>query len=195
MAAWISVADIQTWLGPDVDTPTATLLAGEVTGAVMGYLEHDLSLRTMAEVLDSTGNDYILVNHWPIRTVTSIVINGQPPLVPAAFNVPGYRLDPLVTRMIRFPGRRIPRGFSNIAVGYTAGYDMAMLPGSATGLPENAYLALKLTAQAIWTAQAADPNLASENTGGVFSGSFLVTGPGAIPPAARGYLQPFKRVA
>ena len=195
MTAWVSNADIQSWLGADVDTATATMLGITVTDAVRGYIEREIQLATYSELLDSLGTDYILVSNWPIRTVTSVSIAGAAPLPPAAFNVPGYRLDPVVTRKISFPGRKVARGVSNIAVVYSAGYDLAQATGSATGLPGEFVQAMKLTAAAIWNSQAADPNLSSENTGGVFSGSFLATGVGAIPPAARGYLQRYKRVA
>lgn len=195
MTAWISPSDIQAWLGSDVDNTTALILADAVTDAAKSFLERDLALQTVAELLDSNGTDYVLVSHWPIRVLTSIAINAEPPLGLAAFNRPGYQLDPANTRKIRFPGRKVPRGVSNVAVNYTAGYDLTQAVGSATGLPADIHTALKLTAGAIYNAPAADPNLASENTGGVFSGSFHATGVGAIPPGARGYLSRYHKVA
>lgn len=195
MTSWITSAAIQGWLGSDVDDPTATELAMVVTDAVRDYIEREIELASYTEVLDSNGTNFVLVNYWPIQTLTSIAINGEPPLVPAAFNVPGYQLDPVNKRKIVFPGRKVARGVSNIAVAYTAGYDLTAPIGSATGLPGSLWQALKLTASAIYNSAAADPNLTSENTAGVFSGSFQQAGVGAIPPGARSYLQPFKRVA
>jgi hypothetical protein len=195
VTAWVQTADIISWLGPDVTSIQAQDLADSATAAVLSWIERDLTLGTFNETYDSNGTDYILLDHWPIRTVTSVAINGEAPLMVAAFQKAGYALDPLVSRKMRFPGRRIPRGVMNIAVNYSAGYDMTQPVASTTGLPADVYKALQLTAAAIYNAAAADPNLSSENTAGVFTGSFYQTGVGAVPPGARSLLERFKRVA
>lgn len=194
MTPIISRDDIQSWLGPSIDDTTADELVVLTSDAVQGYLERDIGLRTVTELLDTNGSDTVFTSHWPIRSITSLSLNGAPPMQAAAYNQPGYKLDPLVTRAIRFPGQKPPRGVQNIAVTYVAGYDTSQAVGSATGLPGEVMLACKLTANAISNSQAADANLASENTGGVFSGSFYATGAGAVPPGARTHLQRFKRV-
>lgn len=195
MSAWISPSDVQAWLGPDVNNLEAAALALAASDAVRDEIERDLELHAYDELLDSQNSDHVLLNHWPIRTLTSITIDGGPPLVAAGFNVAGYQLDPVVTRMVRFPGRRIPRGISNIHAIYTAGYDLGQPVGSATGLPASVARALLLTVSAIYNSQAADPNLVSENTGGVFSGSFHARGVGAVPPGALTLLRGYRRVA
>lgn len=195
MTPIITATDIKTWLGPSIDDATAAILVMHTSDAVQGWIERDVGVATISELLDSNNTDNVLVSHWPIRSVTSVSVNGGAALPPASFNVQGYALDRLVQRMVRFPGWKIPRGINNIAITYVAGYDTAQQPGSATGIPGDMYLACKLTAAAISNAQAADPNLASENTGGVFSGSFYATGVGAVPPGARTLLQRFKRVS
>lgn len=203
MVAWITVADVQAWLGPDVDTPTAQALADAATSTVLGFLQRDLSLQALTEIYDSNGTDYLLLNSWPVVSISSVVIDGIPPLVPAAVRTPGYRVDRIVPRKLQFAGLgKVPRGISNITVSYSAGYDMTLAPDpastpshSAGGPPPALNSALKLTAAAIYNAQAADPNLTSESTGGVFSGSFQAAGVGAVPPGARTMLQPYMRVA
>lgn len=195
MTPLITALDIQTWLGPQIDDDTAAVLVINTSDAVQGYIERDVGLQTVTELLDSNGSDTVLASFWPIRSISSITINGGQQVPAAAFNVRGYRLDKLVERAIIFPGQKIGRSVSNIAVTYVAGYDTSQSVGSALGIPGDLHLACKLTANAISNAQAADTNLASENTGGVFSGSFYATGAGAVPPGARTLLQRFKRVA
>lgn len=195
MTAWITNADLIAWL-PALTTPDATQLGLVASDAVRSYLERELVLAAYAEIYDSNGTDYILLNHWPVRSIESVSINGGAPLPPAAFNVRGWRLDPFVPRKLQFPGQgKIARGFSNIPVSYHAGYDITQTPGSATGLPADVWQALRLTAAAVYNSQAADPNLTSESTGGVFSGSFAATGVGAVPPGAMTLLQRFKRTS
>lgn len=195
MTAWISTADVQAWIGADLTTDQATDLADAATSVARDWLERDLELATFTETYDSLGTDYVLLNAWPIRTLTSIAINNEATLAPAAFGRAGWALDPSNPRKVKFPGRRVPRGIQNIAVTYTAGYDLTQPAGSPTGLPGAVRKALQLIASALDNAQAADPNLASENTGGVFSGSFYATGVGAIPPGARTLLQSYRRIA
>jgi hypothetical protein len=195
MTAWISSADVQAWIGADLTTDQATDLADAATSVARDWLERDLALATYTELYDSLGTDYVLLNAWPIRTLTSIALNGEGALAASAYSQPGWRLDPLNPRKVRFPGRKVARGIQNIAVTYTAGYDLTQPAGSPTGLPGAVRKALQLIASALDNAQAADPNLASENTGGVFSGSFYATGVGAIPPGARTLLQSYRRVA
>lgn len=196
MTTWISADDVLAWIGDDdLTTDQATDLAIAATDAAREWLERDLELKTFTENYDSLGTDYILLNAWPIRSLGSISLNGEAALQPAAYNQAGWAFDPLNPRKVRFPGRKVARGVQNIAVTYTAGYDLSQPVGSATGLPGTVKKALQLIAAAMDNAQAADPNLASENTAGVFSGSFYATGVGAIPPGARTLLQPYRRVS
>jgi hypothetical protein len=110
--------------------------------------------------------------------------------------------DQNVVRKLRFAGYgKLPRpwnGTPNIMVSYIAGYPVGVPPDPASstwfvgaGLPTAVYEALKLSASAIWNAQASDPNLAAESTVGVFSGQFYPTGVGAVPPGARSLLEPY----
>jgi hypothetical protein len=203
MAAWISIPEIHNWSGADIDNGDAQILADSSTDAVRGYIERELSVSDYDEIYDSNGTDYILLDNWPIVAVSSVSIAGGNPLGPSGVNQAGFRIDRFVLRKLQFVGYgKIPRCQQNISVAYTAGYDFTLPasapspgPGLAPGPPSDLITALQLTASAIYNAAAADPNLSSESTGGVFSGSFYPTGVGAVPPGARTLLQRFKRVA
>lgn len=207
MTAWVTVADVQSWLGPDVDPTSAQELANSATSAVRAALGRDLPSQTYSEYLDSNGTNYVMLPHWPIWSITAVSINGQPSLQPFTPNAaqPTYRLTGLEPnkRKLEFIGTgRIPRGAAVISVTWLGGYDISLAPdtpppsqGAAGGLPGDIYKALQLTAAAIYNAQAADPNLASESTSGVFSGSFYASGVGAVPPGAKSLLGTYIRTS
>jgi hypothetical protein len=200
MGQWITTADVQTWLGPQIDDDTAVILAVAASDSVADYIERDLTQATVTEYYDSNGTDYILLNSWPVQSIASVTIlnwpSGGPTVPPAAPGTPGYRIDAFNPRKLVFAGYgKIPRGTMNITVTYTAGYNMSGTPGTPPGLPASIYQALKLTVNAIYNSQAADANLASENTAGVFSGSYYPTGVGCVPPGARSLLANYKRTA
>jgi hypothetical protein len=200
MSAWISPTDLQNYIGADkVSLDEATMLAAAATQAVQAYIDRDLSLyQGTSDWYDSNGTNFILLDRWPIRSLTSLSVSG---LVVYALAPPavqrGWTIDRSNSRKLIFQGfDRIPRGVQNInVVGLVAGYDLDQPVGSSTGLPYEVWLALRLTAAAIFNAGAADPNLMSENTAGVFSGSYDVTGVGAVPRGARTLLAGEMRVA
>ena len=197
MTPLISASDVVVWIGADkIDTDAATSLAQAASDAVGSLIERDLSLLTgIVDNLDANGTNYVLLTRWPVQSVSSVTLNAQP-VQPAAYGVPGWRLDAVNTRKLNFPGMgQLTRGVMNVAVVYSAGYDLTQPTGAPTGLPGALFQALRLTAGAIFNSQAADPNLASESTAGVFSGSFYPTGVGAVPPGARTLLLPYMRAA
>lgn len=194
MPAWISGADVQAWIGADkITLPSAQSLAQVASDAVQSKVLRDLTLQTnITDIVDTNGSDYVLLNYWPIRAIAGpVTLNGQT-LQPAAFNQPGWRLDPRNPRKLVFAGMgKQRRGVMNVTVaGLTAGYDVTAEPGSPNALPGHVHQALLLTASAIFNSQAADPNLTAEETAGVFSGSFHPAGVGSIPPGALSYLAP-----
>jgi hypothetical protein len=201
MALWVSIADVETWLGPGIDDISAGVIANAASDAVRDHIERDLALQTYTgELYNSNGTDYILLNNWPVQSVSSVTISDWPfgsNLVPAGPNKPGYRIAPENPRKLVFAGYgRLPRGILNISVSYTAGYDMSLAPGGVPpAMPANIYLALKLTANAIYNAQAADTNLRSESTAGVFSGTYDDQGAGGVPRGAQSLLRNYKRTA
>lgn len=197
MTLWIPASDVLAWIGTDkIDLESATLLAEVASEAVSALIERDLTLQTgVTELYDTTGTPYVLLNSWPVQSVSAVSLAGQP-IVPAAFQTPGWKLDRINRRKLVFVGMgNLSRAPLTLAVTYTAGYDTTQPIGGTMALPAAVWQALRLTCGAIFNSQAADPNLASESTGGVFSGSFYPTGVGAVPPGARTYLLPYMRSA
>jgi hypothetical protein len=203
MTDWISVADVQSFIGSDVTDDTAQQLADSATGVVRDYLQRDIAQQTFTELYDTNGTDYILLNNWPVASISSVVIDGLPPLVPAAVRQPGYRISPSSPRKLEFAGYgKQPRGIDVVTVVYIAGFPVGTAPDplssasfAGSGLPTGVYMALKLTVAALYNAAMADPNLQSEGVAGVFSGSFHAGGVGSVPPGAMTLLQAYRRVA
>lgn len=168
-------------------------LASDATDAVQSVLERDLAqVSNLTETHDGNGTDFILLNRWPIVSVSSVMLNRQT-VLPAGYQQQGWLLDPVNQRKLILSGYGKIRGVQNIAVTYTAGYDIT---GSGTPpLPGPIKRAILLTAAAMYTAQAADPNLASEQTAGAFSGSFNPNGVGDVPPGARALLRSYQRMS
>jgi hypothetical protein len=195
--AWISADDVKSYIGGDVlDDAAATFLAEVATDALQAVLNRDISLVTnLQEYYDTNGTSYILLNHWPVRSIGAVSLNGVT-INPAIPNQPGYRLDSFNSRKLELgQGKLLRGGAMAIAVTYTAGYDPDQPAGVDPGIPGTIHRALLLTAAAIFNASAADPNLTSENTGGVFSGTFTQRGAGAVPQAARDLVANEIRVA
>lgn len=198
MTAWVTTDAMMGWIGSDkLDTDTAAQLASDATDAIMQYIGRDLALTTTAiAYYDTNGTDYVLLDDWPVRSLGTVTLNGQA-VAPAAPNAPGYLLDRMNKRKLVFHGMgKQARGVMNVTItNLITGYDLAQPVGSATGLPGPVSRAILLTGAAMFNAQAADPNLASESTAGVFSGSFYKSGVGAIPPGAVNLLANEVRVA
>lgn len=199
MASWISANDVAAYLCID-DMIRAQIIADTVTGMLRDYLARDLEQQAYAELHHSNFTDYVLLNNSPVASISRVEIDGIGEITPAARGKHGWRLDHQVPRKLIFSGYgRLPRSnVPNIEIHYIAGYPIDAPPDSnsspwsvGTGFPTAIHEAMRLTASAIHNAQAADPNLQSESTAGVFSGTFYPTGVGAIPPGARSNLEPY----
>lgn len=201
MTAWVTADEVRAYLGADiVTTDDAETLALGATSLVSDFISRDLELHTEAFAwYDANGTNYILAHRYPVRTIGSLTYQGtllRPWMNPQ--NTPqGYRIEGGARRKIVFEGFdrlvRQPRAIQITNI--VSGYDLTAPPGSDTALPSSVKRALLLTASALFAAQAADPNLTSESTAGVFSGAFHAGGVGSIPPGARTLLLAYERVA
>lgn len=197
MAQWISANDVQAYIGGDVLTDdAATFLAQVATDALQSVLNRDIALVTnLQEYYDTNGSDYVLLNHWPVRSISAASLNGTT-ISAAVPNKPGFRLDSFNSRKLYLgQGKLLRGGVMAISVTYTAGYDLTQPAGTDPGIPGTVHRALLLTAAAIFNASAGDPNLMSESTGGMFSGTFSPRGAGSVPQAARDLVSNEIRVA
>jgi hypothetical protein len=161
--AWMSITDSAQ------DTQITDLIT-KASAAVEDYLDRPATSQASTELYDGLGGRRLFTSRWPITAVSSILIDGQA-VASGTFVFQG--------RMIQLRSGTFTLGELNVEVTYTAGW---------TTLPDEVRTATLMTLQAMLFGTAADPNLVSESAGGVFGGSFISTGPGSIPPAARSYL-------
>jgi hypothetical protein len=180
---WITLAQLKAWLNITDSSQDANLtpLLTAATQACISYLNRDLVQSSQTETYDGPGSSILPLNTFPITAVASVMMDGQP-VVPAAFNQAGYVIGKF---SLRAKGMVWCKGFQNVTVSYTGGY--------AT-IPTDAVQACLLAASAMFNSMAADPNLQSESTSGVFSGSFWQSGPGALPPSSRSLLINYRKV-
>lgn len=201
MAAWIDAATVQQWIGAGrITLDAAASLAQAATDAMRSYLERDLEMGSWTEFYDAMNTDYILLQHWPVRSIDQVLYQGNPVAAASiqAGQAKGWRIDGFITRKLWFAGYgKLPRAPMAIqVVNLKAGYDVGVSPGSTpTAMPGHVVQALQLTCLAIFTSQAIDPNLTGESISGVFSGSFVPTGPGSIPPGAMALVRNERRAA
>ena len=158
-----------------LDDPTFAAIVGAANQAVMDYLNNDPRSQVWTETLNGNGDAVLALNHTPITGLTSIVIDQT------------YTVD--ITQVIVDRWSLIWNngcfnyGRKNIQVTYTAGWADGSSQMSAI------QLAVLMTVKAMVSAMDVDPNATGESFAGILSQNFWPTGPGAVPPAARGYLE------
>lgn len=186
MADWTDLPTVRKWLGVQdrSQDDLLTSLISAATSACRNFIGRDLEEATLSETYDGNGSGILPLALYPITDVTSLTIDGLT-LRRAAYLTPGWSISEHKTALKLTRGLLFYQGQSNVAVTYTGGY--ATIPGEVAQ-------ATLLTVVAMFNARAADPNLSSESTGGVFGATFWQSGPGAIPPAARSHLAPYRRV-
>ncbi len=144
-----NLADLKTWLdiGGSNDDPLLSRLITQLSRAMLNVIDRPSVLpRSYLDTYDGGDEGSIVLRQWPVNSISSCSVNGlpippAPPLVAgAAFQV-GFVLDgretPPPGRMQRLSlrGRRFARGVQNVAVSYSAGYQVseegALAPSSA----------------------------------------------------------------
>ncbi len=145
----VSLSDVKTWLdiGGSEDDSVLSRLITQISRAILNILDRPSILpTTYAEIHDGGEEPSIMLRHWPVNVVQSCSVNGVaiPAAPPLAANGPigvGFVLDggeaPPPGRMQRLSlrGRRFAHGLQNVAISYTAGYQIS---GETTVAPAGA---------------------------------------------------------
>lgn len=123
--ALATASDVKSYLGV-TGTGDDALLGNLVARAEAFFYEQierpSLEVHAFTETLDGTGKDYIMTRHWPIVTVTSLLIGVE--AVPAQFIQIGSR-ETKDSRMVYLApefNRVFTRGRRNVYISGTAGY-------------------------------------------------------------------------
>jgi hypothetical protein len=200
MTNLVTLAQAQVWIG-DTDPNSSGVLSILVSSAsqmAIDFLGWDPTDQAYTGYYSGRGTPLLLVREKPVTSVTSA--QALPALTRGFMKIGPYNayeptVAPItldVTNMSFFDrrifftnGQVFPAGKQNIQVAYTAGYPPASMPPAITQ-------AVLMTVKSLWMAQNVDPNVASQSFNGVMSQQFWQSGPGAIPPAARSMLTPYK---
>lgn len=123
--ALATAADVKSYLGVQGagdDALFGTLVASAEAFFYEQIERPSLEEHAFTETLDGTGKDYIMTRHWPILTVTSLLIGTES--VPAQFIQIGSRAtkDSRMVYLAPEFGKVFTRGRRNVYIAGTAGY-------------------------------------------------------------------------
>jgi hypothetical protein len=177
--------------------------------AIIDYLGHDPTTQTRTEIIGGSNTAYLYPRasgkNAPISGITSISINpamcapglnwlpwgiGLPNgITPIAVDITTLNFDD--NCIFYTNGYTFPRGKKNLTVTFTSGYALTATNGIQT-MPNSIVQATLYTTSAFFTALGKEMNATSESYSGVLSQGFFPTGAGAIPPAAKMLLNPYR---
>lgn len=135
----IGLADIKRWLdvaGTDDDILLARLIT-QISQAILHVIDRPAILPLSHNEIRDGGNEVsIILRQWPVIGVSSVAIDGfaispSPPLVGSTTLQAGYILDsgdsapPGSMQRLSLRGARFYCGVQNVAVSYTAGYQVS----------------------------------------------------------------------
>ena len=117
-----TLANAKEWLELDSSLTSDDALLARLISAASGFIRiwcnRDFVRQPYVETRSGNGGRSIVLAQWPIVSVESLVIDGQP-VPPAPANGAGY----LISRsMVMLVGYFFARGAANIQISYTAGY-------------------------------------------------------------------------
>jgi hypothetical protein len=163
-----TVADAAAWLTSlNITTPASDQLQQIVTAtsaSIQAWLGRLLIAATYSQVFDGRGTDRLVLPNSPITGVASLTINGHAILAAANAHSFGYiystAQEPPSAPWIFLRGCRFSCGVQNIAVTYTAGYNINAIPaGIAQACREGLSALTQLSAR--------EPGLIEEKVGGL----------------------------
>lgn len=152
-----SLADLKTWLdigGNDDDALLARLIT-QISRALLNVLDRPSILPAIyVETYDGGGEASILLRQWPVNAVLSCCVNGEAIRLSSSLfdgaGIPmGYVLDgpdaapPGRMQRVSLWGRSFARGLQNVAISYSAGYQIL---GESAIVPANAPYAISALA-------------------------------------------------
>lgn len=143
------LADLKTWLDMQSSDDDALLgrLITQVSRAILSHIDRATVLpASFVETHDGDGGSVIVLQQWPVNTITSCSVNGvaiapAAPLAPGQARAPGYVLESAQTappgrmQKLTLRGSWFQRGLQNISIAYQAGYQVtgesALVPFAA----------------------------------------------------------------
>lgn len=134
-----ALADLKTWLdlASDDDDDLLGRLITQVSRATLAFLDRaNILPAQLVEARDGRNDSEIVLRQWPVTSLASLTIDGvaiaaAPPLVAGGPHQSGYVLEaaepapPGHMQRLALRGRLFTAGVQNVAVTYTAGYQVS----------------------------------------------------------------------
>jgi len=113
--------NVKLWLN-DTTTDDDALLARLITAVssyIQTWLNRSFAIAPYSETRDGGGKNRLMCSNYPVTSVESVIINGQPIPVSTDINTPGFYFDEY---KIGLRGYCFVKGYDNVAIAYHAGY-------------------------------------------------------------------------
>ena len=190
-----SLADCKAWLG--LTSATDDALIGELVSAVSQAILADLGRAAVLpmiylDTLDGGGETAVALRYWPANQLLACTIDG---VAVATSTLPGHKgvvLDaadaapPGAMQRLVFRGGTFPLGVQNIAVTYSAGYEIL---GEAAAVPSVAPYTCKAAAPyGAWSLDTGVAGLAAPYTAATGLYTFSPSDAGAAIALSYGYV-------
>jgi uncharacterized phiE125 gp8 family phage protein len=117
-----STADVKAWLGITTSADD-TVLAALVTAVsmwVQNTIGRQIASQTYTEVRHGRNKGALMLNNYPVTSITSIAMNGSAIAARSTFGAAGYYLAD--DTIYLDGGLTFDRGIGNISITYVAGY-------------------------------------------------------------------------
>lgn len=117
-----TLAKLKEYLGIKTDTsdPLLERMLTEASQYIQSWLNRNLNLTDYVELRDGTNGLALSTRQYPIKTVSKLMIDGVEVPHASAVLGAGFRFD---EERIVLNGSRFNRGFQNVEITYSAGYE------------------------------------------------------------------------
>jgi hypothetical protein len=133
----VSLTALKAHLGvqSSADDILLSSMIGQISRAICTYLNRAfLWPRDVADIFDGNGRNRIQLRNWPVISIASLTVDGQP--VPQSTDgqsygwmlEPGDDDPPGAMQMLMLRAGCFPRGWQNVVVQYRAGYQISAEP-------------------------------------------------------------------
>lgn len=150
----ISLSQAENWGGTAVSSSEIVTqqLITQVSRQILTWIRRPNILpQSYTDIIDGNGSQRLTLRNWPVTTVSSIIVNHQqivatnnpPTEIGITANPPGQGfylkpwdgLPPGGPQQVDIYYHAVPRGRANVAVSYTAGYQVTAEPAVVPGSP------------------------------------------------------------
>lgn len=154
----VSIGSLEQWLSiessdPKRDRMLASLIR-EISRAVLNTLNRPFILpQTVSSLVDGNGQTRLMLEHWPVTSISSVVVDNT--VIPASvsgssgfvFDLPDVEPPGAPQLLKLIGGYRFTKGYNNIQLNYTAGYQVS---GELRSVPSGGGVVIPYQPYGVW---------------------------------------------